>query len=77
MSADKMFKELGYKLEKKYSNGINYIGEDEDVIAFIKGYQYDNDKVVKIEKFYDYITIPELQAINQKCKELGWIQEEN
>ena len=28
---------------------------------------------VKLERYYDFITMQELQAINEKVKELGWL----
>lgn len=70
--ADEMFQELGYEKEERYSNSIEYIGEDEDSITFINGYEFDDDKCIRINKSNEYITTQELQAINEKVKELGW-----
>ena len=80
--ADEMFKELGYKnIEDKYN--INYI----KMYSFINGDRVREqirfcklDKYVHIENFnYDtgvifgkFLDIKELQAINEKVKELGW-----
>lgn len=73
MSADEMFEKLGYK--KKYN-----IVEDEVILI---GYtQFDEPvdecsimflKKAKRLMAMNWITINELQAINQKCKELGWV----
>ena len=71
-NADTLFEELGYNETEKHSNGIEYINESEDkTIGFI---DYDNyGKVVTLDIFEDFITMQELQAINKKCEELGWI----
>lgn len=81
--ADEMFEELGYKkLEDKYN--INYI----KMYSFINGDRVREqirfcklDKYVHIENFnYNtkiifgkFLDIKELQAINKKCQELGWL----
>lgn len=82
--ADEMFEELGYKkLEDKYN--INYI----KMYSFINGDRVREqirfcklDKYVHIENFnYNtkiifgkFLDIKELQAINKKVEELGWIK---
>lgn len=82
-TADETFKELGYKqLEDKYN--INYI----KMYSFINGDRVREqirfcklDKYVHIENFnYDtgvifgkFLDMEELQAINKKVEELGWI----
>ena len=79
--ADEMFKELGYKkyydeIEEKIEGKIIYIKGNPatgDIIEFnllhheIIGYV--NDKYIK---HAIYFTLKELQAINEKVKELGW-----
>lgn len=69
--ADRMFKKLGY--EKDISQwGISYKNEDDKIIKF------NNDKTISCVNFYDgfeSITMQELQAINEKVKELGWANE--
>ena len=77
--ADKMFEKLGYEsvdLKDKWERiwGINYQNHKKWIsikIDFIDaeicaGTLDDESEPV-------YITIQELQAINEKCKELGWI----
>ena len=66
--ADKVFEELGYEKEES-SWSIRYIKfVFEDIghrITF-----YKEDKTINT---YGKIDIQELQVINEKCKELGWI----
>lgn len=72
--SNKMFKELGYTLDYTQWGGIRFYKNDENVIifnlkdkSFIKSGEYDG--------MCDSITIQELEAINQFCKEKGWITE--
>lgn len=68
--ADEMFEELGYtKFEGLYK--IEYKGEEKS-IEFDK--RYNTVIVEKYVEYKDYIEIQELQAINEKCEELGWIE---
>lgn len=70
--ADVMFEKIGYK--KKYNlqlNDINYYKNYDNVIHF----KLSKKSFFKSGEFYgmhDYITMQELQAINEKVKELGW-----
>lgn len=80
-SAKEMFEELGYELHYKgikqiiYRNNgalggfkeiiINYLTETD--IGFYVNYSYENNG--------GFISLKELQAINQQCKELGWFNE--
>lgn len=71
--ADKMFEELGYKKSYTQLKDIKYYKNDDNVIyfreakkAFIKSGEYDG--------MCDDITIQELQAINEKAKELSWYE---
>ena len=72
--ADKMFEELGYTM-RNGKEGIFYCEysnkKTEDII------QFWHDKTVSKydEDEESYITMQELQAINEKCKELGWLDE--
>ena len=73
--ADKIFEELGYKKEiipSEVSNEINCSYEK----PFIKEYNsgFINFKLIKRSISVDHeIGIKELQAINQFCKEKGWL----
>ena len=73
--ADEMFKKLGFEEIEKYNNGISYYRDndlEEDEIEFI---DYENiGKTVNFNMFSG-ITMQELQAINEKVKELGWLDE--
>ena len=67
---DEMFEELGYKkittdLEIKYRNNIGEIRFWKPTKAVIK-----NDE----DGRYLSVKMQELQAINKKCQELGWIK---
>lgn len=79
--ADEMFEKLGYE-KRKYSNGdifyFQYNGSREKF-----GFEFCKDKYNKNEsEIYPVcygendeaitITMKELQAINEKVKELGW-----
>lgn len=73
-TADEMFDELGYKsgltqwgglrLKKDYDNIFIFNEENK---SFYKTGEYDSA--------CDNITMQELQAINKKCYELGWLDE--
>lgn len=69
--ADKIFEELGYKI---VNNNLILVyrkqQEDstKDYISF-----YLEAKTLEVQKFWCGITMQELQAINKKCEELGWI----
>lgn len=82
--ADKLFDKLGYKkIEDKYNIDFNKIyqftngNKIREQIRFCK-----LDKYIHIENynfntgitFGKFLDMQELQAINQKCKELGWIE---
>lgn len=66
--ADEMFEKLGYKKEERNSADV-YIKHCKYMTRQI-GFNTET-KNVMID--VHYITIQELQAINEKCKELGWI----
>ena len=83
LTADEMFEKLGYeKIDKKGLKHIQYVRQinknTRENITFHKTFK-------KVEVyFYDYedyeeltkpIAMQELKAINEKVKELGWIDE--
>ncbi len=80
--ADEMFKELGYKKEEDNFGIIEYHKQTEEPYFGNKNYKcfYANYTIVFSSKnFYKYsncnnksFTMQELQAINEKVKELGW-----
>lgn len=71
--ADKLFKELGYKkIENQFLDVIELWGNDDD-----KRLSFETDKTICMSSFYvgpENITMQELKAINEKCKELGWLE---
>ena len=75
-TADKMFEKLGYKkydaLQScRYVRYCDIVNGEKEYIIFSKNqtvrFQYLYTQVSKS------ITMQELQAINKKCQELGWI----
>lgn len=83
LTADEMFEKLGYeKIDKKGLKYIQYVRQinknTKENITFHKTFK-------KVEVyFYDYedyeeltkpIAMQELKAINEKVKELGWLDE--
>lgn len=72
--ADKMFEELEY--EKIIENNIEILYEKERRF-WDKEISFDLiDRQIRVEMGAgdsEPITMQELQAINMKCKELGWI----
>lgn len=81
--ADKMFEELGYEkkhqldIYKRIWGELFYNSENMMNISF----DYEGRLVCSYIKGEDekeqcaYVTIQELQAINEKVKELGWLDE--
>ena len=77
MSADDMFKELGYEkftnddcvLYMKYLFQIAFIIPNK---TFITEYKHGDRNFTRVSPFE--IRMQELKAINEKCKELGWIE---
>lgn len=70
--ADELFEELGYKKIRNNKDFEVYRKNDYNIIDF----ERDDKRVYKSAKYdttSDGITMKELQAINKKCQELGWI----
>lgn len=71
--ADKLFENLGYKKTKEiYENFTVIVYKSEDISI-----EFTSDKeIILTNKSNNYenviLNIKELQAINLKCKELGW-----
>ena len=69
--ADKMFEALGYTVEEALKNIYIYIDDCEYI-----EHDFVIHKDSKSVSFYKIrISKEELKAINQKCKELGWLDE--
>lgn len=73
--SDKMFEELGYKIFEETDNFIEYQKKSDNCSKFIRFDLLDKTFTsfyyVAIDR-QSYITMQELQAINEKVKELGW-----
>lgn len=72
MSAKEMFEKLGYK-EQADSEHIFYINDNYIFRCQIAFDLAEKTFDVHIGYAANDITMKELQAINKKCKELGWI----
>ena len=68
--ADEMFKKLGY-------HKLQAVGLQECAYSNGKGKEiiFSQIKRIGLYGIYQWVTLDELQAINQKCKELGWLDE--
>lgn len=74
-TADELFEELGYEIIVNdeitliYKNGV--IGMDKEIVL-----EKANRGITISYSTGDscYMNMQELQAINQKCKEMGWIE---
>ena len=82
-TADEMFEELGYKKIKENVFEETQNGNVTELVLyrhkkdFTREIEFWNDKTVsKQDTDFDiaYITMQELQAINKKAEELGWIK---
>lgn len=81
--ADEMFEELGY--EKKIEHEFKESDDDDDVIELILyrdevkclEIEFWSDKTISKTSGYDvsYLSMQELKAINEKVKDLGWLDE--
>ena len=73
--ADEMFEELGYEKDIDVGYGlIRYNKDDKQYIRFIIEEKCVNANIISGNRI-DILSLnmQELQAINKKCKELGWI----
>ena len=72
ITAIKMFKKLGYKYNKSRDRNrmIEYCKEDSTSVLF-----WINEREFSISEYCEpkNITVDEFKAINQQCKELGWV----
>lgn len=75
-TAKKMFEKLGYEFEEEYtSDGVN------ETYRYTRCFRVDsiifdlNGKNIIVSKIFHTISLNELQAIIQQCKELGWNKE--
>ncbi len=85
--ADKKFEELGYEkiVEHKFKEPDDYNDDYNEGVTELILYRNEikrleisfwNDRTISKSNNYDvsYLTMQELQAINEKCKEMKWIE---
>lgn len=68
MSKEEIFEELGYKKSVGETTEVYKLSRDNKNIYFSKLI-----KRIKIDGKYDFLDMQELQAINKKVEELGWM----
>ena len=73
--ADDMFEKLGSEKVNEFDKDF-----DKDFIRYEKNnncilFKLENHKVCKMGNNRNYFNMQELQAINEKVKELGWLDE--
>ena len=72
-TADEMFNELGYE---KYENETEIIYRQKEIVNDERFFwRITFAKIPKICGANHLISMQELQAINKKCQELGWLDE--
>lgn len=75
MCADEMFKKLGYEISNsEFVEELNTTTNTVIDNGYIKIIFYNN-KTISIDAD-DILNMQELQAINKKVEELGWIKED-
>ena len=78
MNADEMFEKLGYEKVSDITENTGYVYFKKEKHSIY--YEYPkiifHNKIKKITIQNDYLSIQELQAINKKCQELGWLEED-
>lgn len=71
--ADKLFYELGYKIDIGEPYGIiryKHIQEDYYIRFYLEDKEFDANKIIENEIYPLEINMPLLKAINMKCEEL-------
>ena len=69
MNADEMFEKLGY-VKDETGDKIIYQKNNHEICFYLYRHNFDCGCGIGRE----FITMQELQAINKKCEELGWIE---
>lgn len=75
MGADEMFEKLGYKkrnLDIIFSRFLEEWGNEDLAKTFSFNTEYETVDIIDENRYG--ITMPELQAINKKVEELGWMK---
>lgn len=74
MSADEMLKNLGYEKVSDDKYSIEYRKILDDDLFEINFWKEDKTISKNYYREIGYITLQELQAINKKVEELGWMK---
>jgi hypothetical protein len=76
-SADEMFEELGYEKVEDIRESIGFVYFKREKHFIYNEYPkiIFHNKIEKLTIQNDYLTMQELEAINKKCKELGWLDD--
>lgn len=75
MTADEMFEKLGYEKEQENNKYIRYGKNHIYYIDFdLKNETVRISSFTRPRRYAIYYGMPLLQAINQKCRELGWLK---
>lgn len=79
MTAKEMFEELGYKKVDRYPDKISYERITPEGIEEAIDFPINQGKYPTFACFCNghcsYVFVRELKAINQQCKELGWLDD--
>ncbi len=70
--ADEMFNKLGFN-KYEFDTSIDYVSRENRQGISLKKDMKVIDSYCGIRS--EYITMQQLQAINEKCKELGWLDD--
>lgn len=73
--ADEMFKKLGYLIEKNEDRTVIYKTNCADSKIYVCVFFNTDETKFRLKLYEQYYSIELLQAINEKCKELKWIDE--
>ena len=76
MTAKEMFKELGFKQTTNNVECIKYFRDDDRAGCAHVVFDLLCETIKPIHACDYELTLDELKAINQQCKELGWLEEE-
>ena len=74
LSADELFEQLGYEKNSDDEYSIEYRKISDDDLFEINFWKKDKTISKNYYREMGYITRKELQAINKKVEELGWLQ---
>jgi len=74
MTSDEMLEKLGYTEKTKTQAGRVKYKKDDDNVLYFSPKERKFNKSGEHDDMCDCITMDELKAVYQKCKELGWLE---